>query len=451
MGGDPETTDTGQEKWQEAKTKTKKRKHDEKVPDNYSESEEDDRHSTSDTRQTKPRKISPIVVNTKVTDISKVILNIKSLCKERVYFKTTNVNFIVYTNTEEDFNTVSTLFKKLEIQFYSYANKQDKKRHVVLKNLHCATPQDIIDELEKDHSVSVTKCVLMKRKQQSEQNGDNFTPTYFITLANPEKIGVIKRIKFLGSFKKIDDKRIQVHTTHNKKPSPIEATQYPPLRPRGLLQNFEPTTSHQMELDMLQINYAAAMAVTTVSTTDSNALNHGTAHNNCNTSSNSSLIKLERKERQIDGKNEETTESGDLEKIAEEGMRWRKEKAQEYMEVVYEEWREIKENREEIEWNDIKRIIKNAAKKTRMNIKIKNGKKKETQKKEWFNEKCKELRNEVWKNLKILIKKGNISEEKRNYNMAKKKLREEIKKKKDKKEWKEMNGNERMSEEVWKV
>ncbi|KAH0539936.1 hypothetical protein KQX54_010134 [Cotesia glomerata] len=130
------------------------------------------------------------------SELSTFLIGNKELIEEDLMYH----NYF-YTNTEEDFNTVSTLFKKLEIQFHSYANKQDKKRHVVLKNLHCATPQDIIDELEKDHSVSVTKCVLMKRKQQSEQNGDNFTPTYFITLANPEQIGVIKRIKFLGSFK----------------------------------------------------------------------------------------------------------------------------------------------------------------------------------------------------------------------------------------------------------
>lgn len=45
-----------------------------------------------------------------------------------------------------------------------------------------------------------------------------------------------------------------------------------------------------MDLDMLQINYAAAMAAPIVNTTDSNTLKHDVVHNNCNTSSNSSLI-----------------------------------------------------------------------------------------------------------------------------------------------------------------
>ncbi|XP_074112038.1 uncharacterized protein LOC141535804 [Cotesia typhae] len=133
-------------------------------------------------------------------------------------------------------------------------------------------------------------------------------------------------------------------------------------------------------------------------------------------------IELKRQENKIERKEEETRENEDLKKITEERLRWKKEKTEEYMEGTNEKWREKKESTEEIEWNAIKEIIKEVAKMTKMNKKVRNGKRGGTQKKEWFSDRCKELREDVWKKLKELTKYGNNNEEKKKYSMAKKKI-----------------------------
>ncbi|XP_074110551.1 uncharacterized protein LOC141534852 [Cotesia typhae] len=100
MDDDPAAIETGQEQWEDPKNKKRKRNEHRNALNEFlldSDLEDDDNSqlNNSGQRPTKKNKIPPIVVNTAIQDIKTATQNIKSLCKDRVYFKTSNVNIIV--------------------------------------------------------------------------------------------------------------------------------------------------------------------------------------------------------------------------------------------------------------------------------------------------------------------------------------------------------------------
>ncbi|XP_053596205.1 trichohyalin-like [Microplitis demolitor] len=101
----------------------------------------------------------------------------------------------------------------------------------------------------------------------------------------------------------------------------------------------------------------------------------------------------------------------------------------EYAEATQEALTEAVEEKSELEWEDIKEIVRKGAEKTGMVMKGK--KDKDTkEKKKWYNIEGKKKRKEVWKKFKEFIKDNN-KEKKRNLKESRKKYRETIKESKE--------------------
>ncbi|CAG5107977.1 Protein of unknown function [Cotesia congregata] len=92
----------------------------------------------------------------------------------------------------------------------------------------------------------------------------------------------------------------------------------------------------------------------------------------------------------------------------------------EYAEQVYTNWSNTKEDKEELEWEDVKNIIYEAAKSTKMSTKSRNGRGWGNKRREWYNDECKEKREIVWKKLKMMLKESEKSDRKKEYAEAKK-------------------------------
>ncbi|XP_074104902.1 uncharacterized protein LOC141531199 [Cotesia typhae] len=132
------------------------------------------------------------------------------------------------------------------------------------------------------------------------------------------------------------------------------------------------------------------------------------------------IVELERKNISNEMIIENREECKGLKKIDEERLIWKKDNVVDYTNAAYDEWQEKKENSEEMQWNDIKEIVYNAARTARMSKKPNSGKKRGDYRKEWFNGECKRLRAVVWEKLKNMLKSVHEEERKKEYAEAKK-------------------------------
>ncbi|KAH0552571.1 hypothetical protein KQX54_012845 [Cotesia glomerata] len=118
------------------------------------------------------------------------------------------------------------------------------------------------------------------------------------------------------------------------------------------------------------------------------------------------VLELERKNNFNVGVEENKDKCKGLRKLEEERLVWKKDNVMDYAEAAYEEWQRRRENNDELQWNDIKELIHNAAKAAGMSKKPNRGKRKGGEvRKEWFNNECKRLRSVVWEKLKNMLKK----------------------------------------------
>lgn len=112
-------------------------------------------------------------------------------------------------------------------------------------------------------------------------------------------------------------------------------------------------------------------------------------------------------ERQENENEEEKAEEGEELRLDGKKLKWKKENKQEYTEATHEALKEILREKEELEWEDIKEIIRKAAERGGMLVKDKDRENKKERKK-WFNEECKKRRKEVWNDLKLFIKNRSV-------------------------------------------
>lgn len=148
----------------------------------------------------KRSKPPPLVVHDLVESHTKFVKILKDILTEKFYVKYHKDFTEVFTENQNEYQRLKSIWQQNNYQFHTYSDKNSKKRTLVIKGLHENTEvQDLKIELE-SLNYEVHSINLMKNTKQ---------PMFMVTLNENVQIKQIKQeVKYLGHTKIIWDNYI---------------------------------------------------------------------------------------------------------------------------------------------------------------------------------------------------------------------------------------------------
>ncbi|CAH1113940.1 unnamed protein product [Psylliodes chrysocephalus] len=96
---------------------------------------------------------------------SNLTKDLKGIIKGKYSVKYTNATTIIFTENEEDYNTLLGSIKEAEIPHHTYTSKADKTHAFVLRGMANGTEkQDIVEDLRETYEIKTKEIYLMSTK-----------------------------------------------------------------------------------------------------------------------------------------------------------------------------------------------------------------------------------------------------------------------------------------------
>lgn len=191
--------------WQKAKGGKRRRRNREEAADN---NEDSDKSTISigepEFSANKVQKIPPIVVNQKILDMTKFLQQMHKECEQEVSFKLTPRGINIYTTSKEDFKRVQPALVSYGVPNHSHTCKEDRLKHLVLKNLPFPAQITDIKNEAAAHDIILKKINVMKKKARLKMQTttvENEIPIYLVTVDSAENVTKLLKIKTIASFR----------------------------------------------------------------------------------------------------------------------------------------------------------------------------------------------------------------------------------------------------------